>query len=421
MILVLNRLLQSNGNNFSSRGLLFLILVFFVASCTPRARVLSPNTETKPEVIEEKIEETPHVELTRREQQHITMLLPFELNRSSSQVPTMADIERSALALDFYQGFKLGLDVHAEEGNLFKLEVLDSRDDENEVARLASTEAVKNASIIIGPIYPKEIQAFGRSSGLSNGSVLQVNPLAASMPTEFNLSNLVSITSPIMTHVEALANQIVAEYKSGDVVILYTTEEASSQQFLPALRVELQKRQKSIPIHQVADNQVLLERLRHSGKNLIVCGSTNRFRSTAIINELHAARNEFGFNVQLFGHPNWAKMTFSDELDLEALQTVITSSYYINKGSRAVREFDERYQSEYHVAATEFAYKGYDAGFFFGRLLVLYGDDYKQHLIEATYDGLHNSFGFEYNPTWGYVNTVIHFLRYRNGEFVRVN
>lgn len=420
MISVQSRLLPLNGNNFRSSGLFFLIFTLVVASCTPRARVLDPQAEsTLPKVEDKKEEEAVEVHEKVYVPQ-IAMLLPFQLNRSTTVQPSQSDVERAALALDFYQGFQLGLAVHADAGNHFKLTVLDSRDDENEVALLAQSEVVQDAALVVGPIYPKEISVFGKSAGLSKSDILQISPLAASMPTEFNLSNLVSITSPIMTHVEALAKQIVETYRSGDVVILYNTEENSSQQFLPALHVELRKLSRNIPIHEIADQEALLERLRHSGSNLVVCGSTNRFRLTAIINELNAAQETHGFRLKLYGHPNWARMTFGDDLELEELQTVISSSYYIDRGNRRVMDFEERYRDEFHISATEFAYKGYDAGYYFGGLLSKYGADYKKYLTETSYEGLHNGFGFEYNPTWGYVNTAIHFLTYKNGQFVRV-
>lgn len=421
MISVQNRLLPLNGNNFRSSGIIFLFFALVVASCTPRARVLDPKAEAGSPEVEEKIKEEVAEVHEKVFVPQIAMLLPFELNRSTSVQPSQADVERAALALDFYQGFQLGLAVHADAGSHFKLTVLDSRDNENEVALLAQSEAVQDAALVVGPIYPKEITAFGKSAGLSKKDVLQISPLAASMPTEFNLSNLVSITSPIITHVEALAKQILEGYRSGDVVILYNTEENSSQQFLPALRVELQKLSRNITIHEVAEQETLLERLRHSGNNLIVCGSTNRFRLTGILNELKTAQDEHGFRIKLYGHPNWARMIFGDDSNLENFQPIITSSYYIDQGSRAVRDFEERYRDEFHVAATEFAYKGYDAGYYFGGLLSKYGADYKKYLTETSYDGLHNSFGFEYNPTWGYVNTAILFLTYRDGRFVRLN
>lgn len=419
MTSVQNLRLPLSGNNLL-RGLLFLCLLSFLAACTPRVRIIETNTESVQTPVEpageEKVEE-----VVRREVQNIALLLPFQLNRSSGSNPSQADIQRSALALDFLQGFQLGLEKSAASGGLFKLEVLDSRDSEQEVNRLAVSTGVKEAALIVGPIYPKEIKAFAQASGIDPAKVMQVSPLAASMPSEYNLPNLISITSPITTHVKALAKHLAGIYRSGDVVILYQSNEAASQQFLPALKSELQLLNRAIPVHEVDNEERLLERARLNGNNLIVCGSTNRFRLVSIFNQLHELQEISGHRVQLFGHPNWAKMSFEESDRLESLQTVISSSYYIDLRLTPVRDFNEQYLGTFEVEPTEFAYKGYDTGRFFGELLSRYGKDYSKHLLQSTYQGLHNDFEFEFNPRWGYVNNAIHFLKYSNGRFVRSN
>lgn len=424
MTLVQNLRLPLNGNNpvrnLFLRSLFLLGALSMVVACTPRVRVIETNTE-QARTPEETVEEERVEAAVSREVQQIALLLPFQLNRSTGSNPTQADIQRAALALDFLQGFQLGLEKSAGRGGYFKLEVLDSRDNEQEVSRLAASAGVKEAALIVGPVYPKEIKAFAQASGIDPAKVLQVSPLAATMPSEFNQPNLISITSPITTHVKALAKHLKGIYRSGDVVILYESEEASSQQFLPALRAELQLLDRSIPIHQVDSEERLLERVRLNGNNLIVCGSTNRFRLVSIFNQLHALRDMNGHRVQLFGHPTWAKMSFEEADGLESLQTMISSSYYIDPRLTTVRDFNQQYREEFEVAPTEFAYKGYDTGRYFGELLSRYGKDYSKHLLDATYQGLHNDFEFEYNPRWGYVNHAIHFLKYNNGSFIRSN
>ena len=419
MTSVQNLRLLLSGNNLL-RGFLFFCLIAFLAGCTPRVRIIETDPDpvkTPTETIEEDKEEV----LDRREVQNIALLLPFQLNHSTGTQPTQNDIQRATLALDFFQGFEMGLEKSAGTGSHFKLEVLDSRDNEQEVSKLAGSASVKDAVLIVGPIYPKEIKAFAQSSNIDPTKVLQVSPLAATMPSEYNLPNLISITSPITTHVKALAKYLSGIYRSGDVVILYESDESASQQFLPNLKSELLLLNRNIPVHEVDNEERLMERVRLNGNNLVVCGSTNRFRLVSIFNQLHELQGISGHRVQLFGHPNWARMNFEESDRLESLQTVISSSYFIDNRLTSVRDFNKQYLDTYEVAATEFAYKGYDTGRYFGELLARYGKDYHKHLLESSYQGLHNDFEFEFNPRWGYVNNAIHFLKYTNGRFVRSN
>lgn len=419
-------LVRSHRPRLSGNKLMTFVLLSLIAfgACTPRAKVMVPRSTSGEEpdapVVITDPEEPAEVAPASIAHQ-IALLLPFELNRLTGGRPTEADIKRAALALDFYQGFELGLEKVTAEGGNFRLEVLDSRDDELEVARLARSVAVREAHLVVGPIFPKSIKAFADNAGLNREGVLQVSPLAATMPSEFNLPNLVSITSPIMVHVRALAKRIEMTYRRGDVILLYRTDESSSQQFLPPLKEELRLLGAQIVVREVHSEEELLEHLRTEATNLVVCGSTNRFRVMTIADQLRRQMDTNGYQIRLFGHPNWAKLDFSTGAGLERLETEITSSFHIAKGSGPVREFEKRYLAEFGVAATEFAYKGYDAGCFFGELLLRHGDDYHRHLTNTLFEGLHNSFDFQYNPQWGYVNEAIHFLVFRQGEFSRTN
>lgn len=411
--------LLSNGSNIWLKFFSFLFLIGMVASCVPRSQVI--KTDSEPIVIEPTIPSIENKEEVQpvSEPYKIALMLPFQLNRSTGQNPTASDLERAELALDFYQGFRLGLEKQTAQGADFRLEVLDSRDSEEEVRRLVNRAGVKDATLVVGPIFPKEISAFGGASSLQKPNVLQISPLAATMPTEFNLSNLVSITSPILTHVRALAHRIVDVYQPGDVVLLYESDETSNQQFLNPLKTIVLQLNKNIALYEVNSKERLEELAQFEGKNLVVSGSSNRFQVLAMLEQLRSLRDQYGHRFQLFGHPNWAKISFPAESAMQSFDAVISSTYYIDQRQTSVRDFRTWYRDEFSIEPSEFAYKGYDTGMYFGLLLNRYGKDYSKHLVDTEYEGLHNTFQFEYNSTWGFVNQAVHFLRFNNGQFVR--
>ncbi|WP_257667080.1 ABC transporter substrate-binding protein [Parapedobacter tibetensis] len=414
MISVRNHRLPLNGSKLI---ILVASLMLLIAGCKPKVRVLRPmgsKDEPKKETPAEK-KDKEETDADIIDVKSIALLLPFQLNKANQHAPSTIDIRRSALALDFYQGFKLGLDALAAAGTNFKVNVLDTRDDVAENTRIAKLDEVRNAALVVGPVYPKEIQTFGFNASLDQA--LQISPLAASMPSEFNLPNLVTITSPISAHIKTLATHIAKQYSTGDVVLLYKTQDAASQQFLAPLKTEIQQLNKNISIVEVQDEESLESRVRLSGKNLVVLGTTNKYQISPVLAHLLTLKDELSYQIQLFGHPNWAKMDFDESEGLGAFQTRITSSYYIDKSASNVRKFDQQYQQEFGVVPTEFAYKGYDAAYYFGSLLAEYGEGYKDHITNVEYDGLHNTFKFEYNPSWGYVNNAISFMQYKGESF----
>ncbi|HWK99829.1 MAG TPA: ABC transporter substrate-binding protein [Parapedobacter sp.] len=421
MILVRNLRLPLNGNKCLV-GL--MVLVLLMASCTPKVRVLRGPGSKAPAERETPTEKEDNVTESEVEEavdfNQIALLLPFELDKANPHAPSAADIKRSALALDFYQGFKVGLDALSAEGANFKLNVLDTRDDAGQNARIAKLDEVQDAALVVGPVYPKEIQVFGFNAQLSQA--LQISPLAATMPAEFNLSNLVTITAPLPVHVHALAMHIADQYRQGDVVVLYKTPDESSRQLLAPLKTEIRRlKNGSIQVVEVEDEASLESRVHLDGKNLVVLATTNKYELSPILSQLRRLQDELSYDIRLFGHPNWSKLSFAAEDGLAALNTRITASYYVDNSATDVRRFDQQYRAEFGVAPTEFAFKGYDAAYYFGSLLVKYGADYRSHLEDTGYDGLHNAFKWEYNPSWGYVNNAISILQYGNGGFRPVN
>ncbi len=414
MISVQNRRLRLSGNKLY----LLAVVLLITAACAPRVRVLKPGgtgVEEKPEKetpvkTERKEEAKPEVE-----SRNIALLLPFELHKANPAAPGTADVKRAELALDFYQGFKTGLDAVTHKGGRFNLSVLDSRDDTEQARQLGMVAEVQEADLIVGPVYPKEIIAFGSAASLENK--LQVSPLAATQPSQFNNPNLVSITPPVDYHVQALAAHLVKQHRTGDVLILYDNGDEDSRKFLVPLDEAIVRQSNNRVKPVVVNDETSLETsLRLSARNVVVAGFTSRYAVLPMLDKLNALQTEGGYHIQLYGHPNWAKTPLANGF-LSQLHTRITSSYYINERAAGVREFTNQYHNTYRVAPTEFAFKGYDAGVYFGSLLNRYGKEYKQHITKERHQGLHNTFVLEHNPAWGYVNTHIMILQFEGDQF----
>lgn len=409
-ISVQNHRLRLSGSNC----LIFLCLGAFLASCAPK--ILRPGgkgTKTPTEKAPEKDKtenEKPEVEAPVHFNQ-IALLLPFQLNRVIDSLPNSRDVERASLALDFYQGFKLGLDQVANQGNNFKLHVLDTRDNTLEVQRVAANEQVTEADLIVGPVFPTEINAFGSRAHLEGK--LQVSPLAASTPTGNQINNLVTVTPTIAVHAETIANYMVKQYgNAASRIVIFNNQDEDSQKLLNPLKADLEERH--VTYTEVEALEDLEIALQATGKNLVVAGSTNLYAVSPLIASLARLKTEEGYDIALIGHPNWIKLNLNNEY-LAALRTCITSSYYTDLSKQETAEFKAVYGERYKIQPTEFAYKGYDTGKFFGTLLAKYPTDYVKQLTEQKGDGIAIGFAFAFDPNSGYVNHHVQLLRF-NGD-----
>lgn len=407
MILVRSRRLLLNG----SKLLAILLFFCFITSCS---KIFGPRPPKEvPPPVEKPVEpEEPEKEEVEKPVEapvnNIALLLPFQLDRVQGQ-PSVEDVKRAEIPLDFYQGFKMALDKLAEKGTNFRLTVLDTRDNVNQNQAIGKSPAIQSADLVIGPIFPKEIPAFAAASDL--GYTLQVSPLAATLPSQFNVNNLVSLVPSIDQHAAGLAVHLAKVVKGGDQVIVYNTEDEESLKFLGPLKVDLNKQ--AIGFTEIDDLADVDSLLHAEGKNFFITAAINRYAIMPILTKLMTLKDEGGFTIQLIGHPTWSKLSLDNmNVALKALHTQITTSYYVDADNDKVREFQKNYYSMYKIEPSEFAYKGYDSGYFFGQLLEEYGSEYPDFLLKKNYKGLQTDYIFEKNPNWGYVNEFIRMLQF---------
>src|SRR5690606_24705076 len=168
----------------------------------------------------------------------------------------------------------IGLDKIAKDGMLFDLQVIDSRDNVAYNASLGTSATVKDAAIVVGPVYPREIKSFAQT--LANKNVLQVSPLAATMASEFSVPNLVSMTPSIRTHSETLAKYVAEQYYNGDQILIYDAGDDESKQFLVNFANEITKVNPQAKVNTVLSINELNNNMVLTGTNHIVSGTSNK-------------------------------------------------------------------------------------------------------------------------------------------------
>jgi hypothetical protein len=406
MILVPNRLQLLNG----SRVFIILLLVI-VVSCSKRtAPVVSAPPKEKPEK-EAPVKEEPKVLVSHS----IALILPFHLDRINPRTADLTSIRKADLAIDFYQGFKLALDSLSVDGSNYKLQVFDSQESELQIVNLARARSVLSNDLIVGPIFPESIKTFGEFAELK--SKLQVSPLAASDPAQFNNTRLVSLTNNIDQHGWKIADFINRNYRPANVnLLLINTQSNDDEKFADPVKSFLTELSNNGFVINERPNSIGLEdHLSKSKVNLVIIASTSRDFVLPTIDRLYKVSRE-GTKIEVFGHPNWAKVQFLNAEKMQWLNTRITSSYFINYKAANVRKFISRYMVEYGIEPTEYAFKGFDTGYYFGKLLSRYGERYAQHITDYDFVGMHNKFHFVKDETLGFLNTELMILKYQGFE-----
>lgn len=404
MILAQNHLLRLSGN----KSLLIVFVLFVFNGCSPK---VIPVATKKPEP-ERKTEKPAEKPVKKFTEAKIALLIPFRLNEINFKTITKPEVEKSAMAIDFYQGFRIGIDSAAAGGLNFKLNVYDTRDDDTQVEELIKNGQLKNADLIVGPVFPQGLK-YLRDYAIANHLAV-VNPLAASHPGEFNNPNLISIVNNIDLHAKKMGDFIVKSYDPANtVIVLINPNSPEDQIFATPLRNYFNSSKAKFIFQEYASVFTMETKLIKNKKYVVIVTSANREFVIPTLDKLTKLKAAGLLDVDLFGHPDWIRQNYNTD-KLQALRTTVTSSYKIDYTDAAVNGFIKKYRSVFHFEPGEYAFKGFDIGFYFGSLLSKYGAGYLSELTTHDYKGLHNNFKFIHDEKTGYINTNLMLVRYEN-------
>lgn len=411
MTLALNLRRQLSGNRF-----LILAVLSILAACSPK---IAPKPPVEPKE-KEPLEQPKPVE-KRFKKASLALLVPFELQKRNPKALTKAQVPQLEMPLDFYQGFKMGIDSAARIGQDFELNVFDTQDNTATLQSVLATPGFQNNHLIVGPVFPLGLQAITAYS--LKHQIPVVSPLAASHPIEFNNPNLISLVNNIDQHAEKIAAYISKNYNpENTIVVVINSNKPDEKQFAEPLKAYFDNQsQKRFVVQEYANVSILETRMQRNKQYAVVVASAERSNATLSLGKLFRLKNlSNGYPIQVYGHPNWAKLNLSTE-QLQGLSAIISSSYYVDYKASNVGRFVRNYRAAFQMEPSEFAFKGFDAGYFFGRLMHNYGPDFKEGLLKEKYKGLHNSYQFSFNPAFGYVNTYLMLLQYKNFSLTPIN
>lgn len=417
-----NRRLPLSGNKR-----LWLLAMLIIGACSPKVRppVQKPAavTEAAPAAAKPTEQVT---EVARPARQAaaktsvISLLLPFDLDQlASARGFTRAGQRKASLAIDFYQGFKLGLDSLTGKGYSYQLRVYDSKDQPAQAHALAANTAIRNSSLMVGPVFPEDVRAFVTIPALQQRPV--VSPLAPTAPAAYHNAGLITVAPPLEYHARAAALYLCRNLGARQIFVLrsgYSEENKYAAPFQKMVDSLGRKKIKVVVLNVVRGNlSPLSAQLSRTAENYFVVPSTNQSFLMVTLHSLDTLASRYP--VVLFGHPNWSKFSYLHADLLQRLKTHITSADRINYRSAAAAAFIRAYRNAYHHEPAEYAFKGFDEAMYFGEVIA--NDQIGINKLNTfDFTGLHNSFHFIKKPGQGWINAHVNLLKYVNFELKQV-
>jgi ABC-type branched-subunit amino acid transport system substrate-binding protein len=400
---------------------LVLAGIVVLAACSPKVRTVSVPTHPKTPEAKKEAEKTADKPATTRVST-ISMLLPFTLdNLNSGAQYTPATLSRANLSLDYYQGFKLALDSLTAKGYNYKLQIYDTKDVPATASNLATTPAIRTSDLVVGPVFPDDLQAFTNVLAGSGKMIPTVSPLSPAAPATVKDQFLVTVATPLEYHAWSAAAYINEHYKPKKVFILKSGYSEENKYITPFKKGidSLSKRKTKIIAPTIVRGRLdeLMPQLSATEENVFVIPSTNQQFLTVTLHSLDSLAKRYP--VTLFGHPSWTKFAYLKPDLLQRLKTHITTTDRVDYKSPQILTFIRNYRKAYRSEPTHYAMMGFDEGIYFGALLGENPDDLKK-LDKKDFTGLLNKYRFIKKPGLGWINTHVNVLQYNNFELKKV-
>ncbi|MDG0973238.1 MAG: LysM peptidoglycan-binding domain-containing protein [Crocinitomicaceae bacterium] len=317
----------------------------------------------------------PPVQLLQpKETYSIAVLLPFKINSNNAIISGIVDDNTrlnsiSEIALDFYMGVELALDSLKKLGLVAEVNVFDTEASESITKALLDNDRVANADIVIGPIFPKNIEivsSWARSSkkhiilpAAVATSTLRDNPYAhATVPSDITL-------------IRGMAAFLAQNHWDDNVVLVQTGQKDEAERlevFMAEYMRNIPKGVANRPIKKTftgsSSGRDLARSFDLDTLNIFVNLTDNVQSVMNFINTLNAARNSSTAHgksdVIAFGTRAW--------LNIEPLNSYYKNRYKLHlanttKVDEATPEyitFQRQYRAKYNSDGSRYSIQGYD-------------------------------------------------------------
>lgn len=332
---------------------------------------------------------------------------------------------RSLSFLQFYEGFVMAAEALEEKGLRLNLTVIDVTDNVSTAQNALTQIENKDLDLIVGPFFGKSfaiIEEYAKRKG-----IVMVNPLSTRVSIIEDSPNVVKVKPGDMGMVLSISNLVKNYYSNANVFIVSKEKEAdttflnqlehhlntavngevsvSGNEFLQFARNEserLEMGSRLVPtidvegqVYSTSDfengnaQRVVLsntvKRYSYSqiGKvksqlsgvrdNVIIAYGDDNVFATQILNSL--TKDADRFPITLICAPDWSKFEKLLVDNLLKMNAIYVSDFFVDYGSQEAKRFVLQFRRKYVTEPQQYAFEGYDVGYYFLNALMQYGND----------------------------------------------
>ena len=323
------------------------------------------------------------------EEFRIAMLLPLNLSQNDTLIITDTLKTEYFRFYEFLEGAYLAVDSLRLAGMNITMEVFDTERDPLSVRRIIESGKLNDADLIIGPVFPNEIEpvsAFSAARRIPMVSPLSTFDLTRTNPYAFQVRN------KLARQIELAGAYLGTKYKQNVVVIGRLAEKKSPEfiRFTGILGTQLKEHDpagkatfKTVYYSESgrdffkADSvkTQIANYLSGTLPNYIIVTSENEVFITEVINELY--KISATSNIHVYGLSQWAYTELDPgnlySVGLEATSDFQDDNVFIDFSDPRVMQFCGKYKANWNIEPSKYSFQGFDVTYLFCNALFRFG------------------------------------------------
>jgi tetratricopeptide (TPR) repeat protein len=363
-----------------------------------------------------------------KDRYRIALVLPF---RTSSLDPGPGR-KKSQLTLDMYEGMKLAADSLQLEGINLDLLAYDTDHDIEEIKKLIKEEELKNADLIVGPLF-QEDAVFVHEFSQANKINLIANPLS------FNIDMVgknpyAFLFQPSHATIGEKSAELLASEVTNKYCMVFFGENSKDSAMAASFRQTAQKLGLKVVKAQQVNSETSADiltslatatqydewrnpkqfKLKLDSIGSIFVASDDPLIYTKVINSVETR----GDSILVVGQENWLEDNSVDLSKFEKIKVAFASPNFSSLDSKPYHVFRKKFLQQHGVLPSSYAQKGFEFMMVIGHSLKQYGVYFQEGLTKERMPGILGS-GYLMSPTRD--NAVVPFVSFKGGRLELIN
>jgi LysM repeat protein/ABC-type branched-subunit amino acid transport system substrate-binding protein len=360
---------------------------------------------------------------------NIALFLPFHAEQTDNidvDKIVNGDLEfpqKSALAIEFYNGIKAAADSFSARGLSLKLFLYDvDESDSVKMSRVLLKPELASMHLIIGPLYTNNFQNIAAFA--KNKRIPIISPVSMQNKILFNNFFVSKVTPSITTQMEQMASYISSAY-SKENIILVNSPSVRDSAFVNTFKIRANEGLARQPFYKdsikiTGSGDGISSVLSRDRNNIVVIPSTGQITVTNILTQLNSLKDRY--KITVFGMQSWNNFENLDPEYLNSLNVHLPMASYIDYENDSIQTFISNYRKSYLTDPGNLSFQGYDIGNYYFKGLLEHGLNFSPLLMSSPYKGLQISFIYKrITPDSGLENQAVYIVKYQDFKLVKAN